>query len=81
MVGAENALGSTLGRDTGYKATADDWVSHCRRGHKRTEQNTKTIQRTRNGKPSTEKVCLECHRDALRRYDERKAARDGMSEV
>lgn len=59
----------------GYKCRAEDWISHCRKGHLRTEENTRTARRVRRGKELIEKVCLDCRKAALERYEAKRGSR------
>jgi hypothetical protein len=56
----------------GYKTTAEDLVTSCRRGHPR--ERTVLVTRTRDGKERQEKKCLDCRAEALAKHTAKKAA-------
>ncbi len=58
----------------GYKRTAADLKMHCRNGHLRSENNTRTVKRVRDGKEKTERLCLDCRREANSRYHGKREA-------
>ncbi|GAB1694290.1 hypothetical protein KRM28CT15_60930 [Krasilnikovia sp. M28-CT-15] len=59
-------------RKYNYRRTAEDIAVECRNGHQRTDMNTKTVIRVRDGREKTEKLCLDCKREAQARYESKR---------
>ncbi|MEU8263238.1 HNH endonuclease [Micromonospora sp. NPDC048999] len=57
----------------GYRRTAAELVTRCRNGHVRTDENTRIVSRTRNDQQRTERLCLDCRREAVARHEQRRA--------
>ncbi|MEV4629351.1 HNH endonuclease signature motif containing protein [Micromonospora sp. NPDC049523] len=65
-------------RRYGYQRTAAELANSCRNGHERTPDNTRITKRERKGKERTERICLDCRREAVARYEAKRREKLGQ---